>query len=79
MEHREGNRQAALLAPRVLMIHSEARKLSSLSPFQRKEGCDRFGKVTRCEKLRDGGIEVEFKDEKDATRALTATEFSYTV
>ena len=47
--------------------------------FQRREGCDRFGKIKRCEKLRDGGIEVEFVDEKEAGKALSATHFSFTV
>ena len=74
-----GGEKAASPIPRVLVLSSEARKLSSLSPFQRKEGCDRFGKVVRCEKLRDGGIEVEFQTEKDAKQALSATEFTYTV
>ena len=64
--------------PRILIFSSTQKKLSSLSPFQRREGCDRFGKVVRCEKLRDGGIEVEFQSEKDAERALRATEFTYT-
>ena len=64
--------------PRILIFSSMQRKLSSLSPFQRREGCDRFGKVVRCEKLRDGGIEVEFQSEKDAERALRATECTYT-
>ena len=65
--------------PRVLIMISESKKLSSLSPFQRKEGCDRFGQASRCEKLRDGGLEVEFLSERDAKRALSATEFVYTV
>ena len=64
--------------PRILVFSVKQRKLSSLSPFQRKEGCDRFGKVSRCDKLRDGGIEVEFVVEEDAKRAMTATEFVFT-
>ena len=64
--------------PRILIISCATKKLSSLSPFQRKEGCDRLGKATRCDKLRDGKIEVEFAEEKDAGRALAATEFAYT-
>ena len=63
--------------PRILIITSESRKLSSLSPFQRKDGCDRMGQVLRCDKLRDGGIEVEFANEKDAEKALVATEFTF--
>ena len=76
-----GGEKAASPTPRVLVLSSvgEARKLSSLSPFQRKEGCDRFGRVIRCEKLRDGGIEVELLTEKDAKQALSATEFMYTI
>ena len=67
-------------SPRVLVFSSSTeRKLSSLSPFQRKEGCDRFGKVTRCDKLRDGAIEVEFATACDAARALRATAFAYSV
>ena len=54
-------------------------KLSHLSPFQRKEGCDRFGKVTRCDRLRDGSIEVEFVNVSEAARALHAKTFTYTV
>ena len=78
-ELRGGDEQPARTIPRVLIFRCETKKLASLSPFQRKHGCDRFGKVTRCDKLRDGGLEVEFSDEKDAERALTATEFSYIV
>ena len=66
------------MSPKVLILTSEKRKLSTLSPFQRKEGCDRFGKVVRCDKLRDGGIEVEFANSEDAERALTASHFSFT-
>ena len=64
--------------PKVLIFTSDERKLASLSPFQRREGCDRFGKIARCEKLRDGGIEVEFVDDREAERALKATHFTYT-
>ena len=35
--------------------------------------------MARCEKLRDGGLEVEFRDEKDAENAMRATVFTYTV
>ena len=66
-------------SPRILVLSSEEKKLGSLSPFQRKEGCDRFGKVRRCDKLRDGAIEVEFATAADAARALRATAFTYTV
>ena len=76
---RGGGELPASPTPRILILSCETKKLSSLSPFQRKEGCDRFGKVTRCDKLRDGGIEVEFLDEKDAKKALSATEFTYSV
>ena len=76
---RGGGELPASPTPRILILSCETKKLSSLSPFQRKEGCDRFGKVTRCDKLRDGGIEVEFLDEKDAKKALSATEFMYSV
>ena len=72
-----GGEQALLPTPRVLILSCEEKKLASLSPFQRKEGCDRFGKVIRCEKLRDGNIEVEFVNEDDARRALSATYFEY--
>ena len=76
---RGGGESPAPPTPRILIFSSEARKLSSLSPFQRREGCDRFGTVSRCDKLRDGGVEVEFIDERDAKKALSATEFVYTV
>ena len=76
---RVGGELPAPPTPRILVFTSETKKLSSLSPFQRREGCDRFGKVSRCDKLRDGGIEVEFVDEIEAKRALSATEFQYTV
>ena len=76
---RESDEQVTSPTPRVLILTSGTKKLASLSPFQRKEGCDRFGKVSRCEKLRDGGLEVEFTHERDAKRALSATEFTYTV
>ena len=75
----ENSRRGPPFRPRILVIASETRKLSSLSPFQRKEGCDRMGRVVRCDKLRDGGVEVEFSSEVDAKRALSATSFTYTV
>ena len=64
-------------APRVLVFSSEERKLSSLSPFQRKNGCDRFGNVVRCDRLRDGSIEVEFLNSEEAAKALSATRFVF--
>ena len=67
------------LHPKVLILSSEERRLASLSPFQRREGCDKLGKVARCDKLRDGGLEVEFVREEDARRALMTKEFSFTV
>ena len=60
------------------MLTSEQMKLSSLSPFQRKEGCDRLGKVARCDKLRDGGLEVEFATAADAARALRVQTLTFT-
>ena len=53
--------------------------MSYLTPFQRKDGCDRFGKVTRCDRLRDGSIEVEFVSGTEAAKALSATTFTYSV
>ena len=38
-----------------------------------------MGRVVRCDKLRDGAVEVEFSSELDAKRALSATSFTYTV
>ena len=64
-------------APRVLIFTSEERRLGSLSPFQRKDRCDRFGKVVRCERLRDGSIEVEFQNSEEAAKALSATRFVF--
>ena len=52
---RGGGELPASPTPRILILSCETKKLSSLSPFQRKEGCDRLGKVTRCDKLRDAG------------------------
>ena len=68
-----------LLCPRILIFSSQQQRLSALSPFQRREGCDRMGRVSRCDKLRDGGIEVEFLDSKEAERALSATHFICTI
>ena len=53
--------------------------MTSLSPFQKREGCDRMGKILRCDSLRDGSLEVEFAKEEDAQRALMMTSFSYSV
>ena len=78
LEPRGSGQPAAAPTPRVLIFSCESRNLASLSPFQRKEGCDRFGKVLRCEKLKDGGIEVEFAHEKEAKRALAANHFEFT-
>ena len=63
--------------PRVLVFSCDQMKLTSLTPFQRKDGCDRFGKVLRCERLRDGSLEVEFASGNDASRALRAKTFTY--
>ena len=60
-------------------MSSEQTKLASLTPFQRKDGCDRFGKVTRCDRLRDGSIEVELLSAVDAGKALNAKSFKYSV
>ena len=38
-----------------------------------------MGRVLRCDKLRDGSIEVEFSTAADAARALRATTFTYTM
>ena len=65
--------------PRFLIMSSQQTKLASLTPFQRKDGCDRFGKVTRCDRLRDGSIEVEFLSAVDAVKALDAKSFTYSV
>ena len=61
----------------MLVLTCDQTKLSALSPFQRKDGCDRFGKVVRCDRLRDGSIEVEFVSGADAARALAATSFTF--
>ena len=65
--------------PRVLILTGQQTKLSSLSPFQRKDGCDRMGKILRCDKLRDGSLEVEFESGSEASRALLSTTFVYSV
>ena len=64
--------------PRILIIACQEKNLTSLSPFQRRDGCNRYGKVSRCDKLRDGAIEVEFVSSTDAERALRAKTFTYT-
>ena len=66
-------------APRILIFRSSERPLSALSPFQRRDGCDRLGKILRCDRMRDGGIEVEFQRSEEATKALQATSFSFAV
>ena len=38
-----------------------------------------IGQVVRCEKLRDGGLEIELKDESGAEKAMKAITFTYTV
>ena len=63
--------------PRILILRSSEKPLASLSPFHRRDGCDRFGKVKRCERMRDGGIEVEFERCEDAARAMNANRFVY--
>ena len=78
-ESRSHREQPPLFCPRVLVLTSDRQQLSSLSPFQGREGCDRLGTVVRCVKLKYGGIEVEFKEEREAQRALAATHFMYTV
>ena len=50
-----------------------------MSPFQRRDGCDRFGSITSCEKLKDGAVEVEFAQVGEAQNALEMTEFVYSV
>ena len=64
--------------PRILIIRGEDGPLSSLSPFQRREACDRMGKVTRCDRLRDGHLEVEFVRYEDAERALSMKTLTFT-
>ena len=65
--------------PRVLILSCQQTKLTSLSPFQRKDACDRLGKVTRCDRLRDGSLEVEFANVTEASKALRASSLTYTV
>ena len=64
--------------PRVLIVRGLDGPLSNLSPFQRKEACDRLGKIVRCDLLKDGNLELEFANNNDAGRALTVNELSYT-
>lgn len=63
--------------PRVLMIKGLDTDLGKLSPFQRKQACDRLGKVVRCDRLKDGVLEVEFSDVAEAERALNISEISF--
>ena len=64
--------------PRVLIVRAVDGSLSSLSPFQRKEACDHFGKIVRCDLLKDGSLELEFEDSREARKALTVSEIRYT-
>ena len=54
-----------LRGPKALVLLFDERRRISLSSFERKEGWDEFGKVTRCERLRDGGLEVAFARVED--------------
>ena len=65
--------------PRILVFSCDSTKLTSLSPFQRKDGCDRFGRIVRCDRMRDGSIEVEFQSEAEAAKALGSSTFTYSV
>lgn len=64
---------------RVLIFRGKDKALASLSPFHRRNGCDRLGQIIRCDKLRDGSLEVEFVKSEEAEKALTATTFAYSV
>ena len=64
-------------SPKILIFRSADRELSSLSPFQRKDGCDRFGSIVRCDRMRDGALEVEFRKSEEAAKALDATRFVF--
>ena len=46
--------------PKALVLFFDERRRTSLSSLQRKEGWDDFGKVKRCDRLRDGGLEVAY-------------------
>ena len=63
--------------PRVLIMKGLDTDLGKLSPFQRKHACDRLGKVVRCDRLRDGALEIEFTDSREAQRALSVHEISF--
>ena len=62
------------LCPKAPVLFFGERRLAFLSTFQRKEGCDEFGKVTRCDRLRDGGTEIAFAQAEDTRRTLMAKE-----
>ena len=64
--------------PKILILRSSDKQLGALSPFQRKDGCDRLGKILRCDRMRDGALEVEFEKSEEAAKALSATRFVYT-
>ena len=74
----QGGGSVKLSNPRVLIVRGVDSPLSNLSPFQRKEACDRLGKIARCDVLKDGSLELEFDDSREAGRALNITELSYT-
>ena len=71
------NNHAKPSNPRVLIVRGVDGSPSHLSPFQRKEACDRLGKIVRCDTLKDGNLEVEFADSKEAERAMNVRELSY--
>ena len=77
--HDRVDRTPVTRTPKIIIFRSTEQSLSSLSPFQRRDGCDRFGKVVRCDRMRDGGIEVEFEKEQDAAKAIRASHFVYSV
>ena len=65
--------------PRVLVFTSEQCRLTSLSPFQRREGCDRFGKIKRCENCETVESRWSLSTRRRQGKRCRRTHFSFTV
>ena len=75
----DGNIGDSLPVARTIRIKGTDVSLSSLNPFQRKEAVGKLGNVVRCDLLKEGVVEVEFADKREAERALETTNLVYKV
>ncbi|KAF0297978.1 Gem-associated protein 2 [Amphibalanus amphitrite] len=76
---REQARQSEVVTANMAGLRIKASKPKARpSPTpQRKDGCDRFGSIVRCDRMRDGALEVEFRKSEEAAKALDATRFVF--